>query len=62
MGYTANTYLLFSITPNPLKLGSRMSFQKSRTLCHSERYGVYAAGMGGKPRALPWEICLPALC
>jgi len=34
----------------------------SEALCHPEPYGVYAAGMGGKSRALPWEICLPALC
>jgi hypothetical protein len=30
--------------------------------CHPECACVYAAGMGGRSRALPWEICPSALC
>lgn len=32
----------------------------SKAQCHPERDFVYAAGMGGKSRALPWEICSSA--
>ena len=30
----------------------------SEARSHPERGGVYAAGMDGKSRVLPWEICL----
>ena len=34
----------------------------SEALCHPERPGVYAAGMEGRSRVLPWEICVLASC
>ena len=34
----------------------------SKALGPPERWGVYAAGMAGKSRVFPWELCAPASC
>ena len=32
-----------------------------RTQCHPKRRDVYAAGLGRRSRALPWEVCTRAM-